>query len=113
MGLPWDAWHIPVVVIVFVNQGMVAVQIIGSLAGFGIGIVAGSILHAWFYKRTQSVLLNIFIHAIFNTLPLATVLLFQDSPAAVIANLALWAVVIYLKKQHDRQTSPDTELAST
>jgi hypothetical protein len=59
------------------------------------------------------VFLNIFIHAIFNTIPLATVLVFQDSPAAVIANLALWAAVIYLKKQHDRQTTSDTKLAST
>jgi membrane protease YdiL (CAAX protease family) len=109
VGLPWAAWHIPVVVIMFVNQGMVAVQIIGSLAGFGIGIVAASILHAWFYERTRSVFLNIFIHALFNTIPLSTVLLFQDSPAAVIANLALWAVVIYLKRQHDRPTTLETQ----
>ena len=75
---------------------------IGSLAGFSIGIVAAAIVHAWFYERTESVFLNIFIHAIFNTLPLATTLLFQDSPAAVMANLALWAVVIYLKRRHEK-----------
>ena len=78
------------------------VQIVGSTAGFGIGIVAAAILHAWFYERNRSVFLNIFIHAIFNTLPLATVLLFKDSPAAVIANLGLWAVVIYLKRRDDK-----------
>lgn len=105
VGVPWALWHLPVVVIMFVQQGMAPIVILGSLAGFGIGIVANSILHAWFYERTQSVFLSIFIHAIFNTLPLATVLLYQDSPAAVIANLALWAVVIYLKRRHDRQAA--------
>ncbi len=105
VGIPWAAWHVPVVVMIFAQQGMVPVQIVGSLAGFGIGIVAMSILHAWFYERTRSVFLNIFIHAVFNTLPLTTALLYQDSPAAVIANLALWAVVIYLKRQHDRKTA--------
>jgi len=98
--------HFPIVVIIFVQQGMESVQIVGSLVGFGIGIVAAAILHAWFYERTESVFLNMFIHAIFNTLPLATVLLFQDSPAAVIANLALWAVVIHLKRQNDKEAIP-------
>ena len=60
-------------------------------------------------RETRSVFLNIFIHAPFNAIPLATVLLFQDSPAAVIANLALWAVVIYLESQHDRHTTPETQ----
>ena len=103
VGLPWAVWHFPVVVMIFLQQGLEPVAIVGSLAGFSIGIVAAAMLHAWFYDRTRSVFLNIFIHAIFNTLPLATVLLFQDSPAAVIANLALWAVVIYLKRRHDRE----------
>lgn len=102
VGVPWAAWHIPVVVFIFVQQGMVAVQIVGSLVGFGIGIVAAAILHAWFYERTRSVFLNIVLHAAFNTVPLTTVLLFQDSPAAVISQLAQWAVVIYLKRRHDR-----------
>lgn len=103
VGLPWAVWHYPVVVMIFLQQGLEAVAIVGSLAGFSIGIVAAAMLHAWFYERTRSVFLNIFIHAIFNTLPLATVLLFQDSPAAVIANLALWGVVIYLKRRHDKE----------
>lgn len=102
VGIPWAVWHVPIVVFIFEQQGMAPVAIIGSLVGFGIGIVAAAILHAWFYERTRSVFLNIFIHATFNTLPLATVLLFENSPAAIIANLALWAVVIYLKRQHDR-----------
>ncbi len=106
VGVPWALWHFPVVVFIFLGQGLEPAAIIGSLAGFSIGIVAAAILHAWFYERTESVFLNIFIHAIFNTLPLATVLLFEASPAAVIANLALWAVVIYLRRQSQRET-PD------
>lgn len=103
VGLPWAVWHFPVVVFIFVQQDMEPVSIIGSLAGFGIGIVAAAILHAWFYERTESVFLNMFIHATFNTLPLVTVLIFQDSPVAVIANLALWAVVIYLRRRSDKE----------
>lgn len=103
VGLPWAIWHIPVVVIMFHQQGMVAVQIIGSLFGFGIGIVAIAILHAWFYERTHSVFLNIFIHAIFNTLPLATVLVFEGSPVAVISNLLMWVVVVSLRRQSRRR----------
>lgn len=109
VGLPWAVWHVPIVMFIFMGQGMEMAQMIGSLAGFGIGIVAAAILHSWFYERTESVFLNIFIHATFNTLPLATVLLFQDSPAAVIANLALWVVVIYLKRQQDKETAGEQE----
>ena len=112
VGLPWAVWHFPVVVFIFLEQGMEPVAIIGSLAGFGIGIVAAAILHAWFYERTESVFLNIFIHAIFNTLPLATVLLFEASPAAVIANLALWVVVIYLRRRSERETLEEPDRAS-
>ena len=114
VGVPWAVWHFPVVVFIFLGQGLEPAAIIGSLAGFSIGIVAAAMLHAWFYERTESVFLNIFIHAIFNTLPLATVLLFEASPAAVIANLALWAVVIYLRRQSQRETPdmPDQVSAS-
>ena len=112
VGFPWAIWHYPIVIIIFSQQGMAPAAIIGSLVGFSIGIVAAAILHAWFYERTESVFLNIFIHAIFNTLPLATVLLFEDSPAAVIANLALWGVVIYLKRQYDQQHPAEAEEAA-
>jgi membrane protease YdiL (CAAX protease family) len=111
VGLPWAVWHYPIVVIIFTQQGMEPFAIVGSLVGFSIGIVAAAILHAWFYERTKSVFVNIFIHASFNTLPIATVLIFQDSPAAVIANLALWAVVIYLKNRYDKETSEEPERA--
>lgn len=113
VGLPWAVWHLPVVLIIFAQQGMAPISMVGSLAGFGIGIVAAAILHAWFYERTQSVFVNVFIHATFNTIPLATVLLYEDSPAAVMANLALWAVVVFLKRRHDKgQTEMAVEEAS-
>lgn len=99
IGFVWAAWHLPVVVMIFAQQGMVPVQIMGSLAGFTMGIVAMSILHTWFYDRTRSVFLNIVIHALFNTVPLTIVLLFDGSPAALISNLLLWGVVVYLRKK--------------
>ena len=102
VGLPWAIWHVPVVVMLFLEQGMVHVQIIGSLVGFGIGIVAMAILHTWFYDSARSAFLNILIHAAYNTVPLTIVLLFEGSPAAVVSNLLLWAVVVYLKRKYDR-----------
>ena len=40
VGLPWAVWHVPIVLIIFAQQGMEPVAMVGSLAGFGIGIVA-------------------------------------------------------------------------
>jgi membrane protease YdiL (CAAX protease family) len=102
VGPVWAVWHFPIVIQIFLGQGMVLPQILGSLAGFSIGIVAMAILHAWFFQRTGSVFVNVVIHAAFNTVPLTIVLLFEGSPAAVLANLLLWAVVIVLKSRTDR-----------
>lgn len=98
-GFVWAAWHYPIVLMIFASQGMELVQIVGSLAGFTMGIVAMSIFHTWFYERTSSVFLNMIIHAAFNTVPLTIVLLWQESPAALVANLLLWAVVFILRRR--------------
>ena len=111
VGPVWAVWHYPVVIQIFLAQGMQPVAIVGSLAGFSIGIVAMAILQAWFYQRTHSVFLAIVIHAAFNTVPLTIVLLFDGSPAAVLANLLLWAVVLFLKSRTDRAArTADTEV---
>jgi membrane protease YdiL (CAAX protease family) len=102
VGVVWAGWHLPVATMIFLQQGMEPVQIAGSLAGFSMGIVAMAILQAWFYERTRSVFLNIVIHAAFNTLPLTLVLLWEGSPAAVLTNLLLWAVVIYVQDRSQR-----------
>jgi membrane protease YdiL (CAAX protease family) len=102
VGPVWAVWHFPVVIQIFLAQDFEPAAIVGSLAGFTIGIVAMAILQAWFYERTHSVFLAIIIHAAFNTVPLTIVLLFEGSPAAVLANLLLWAVVIFIKSRTDR-----------
>lgn len=95
VGVPWALWHLPIVLILFAQQGMPPVAIAGSLAGFGIGIVAASILHTWFYANTGSVFLAILAHAAFNTVPLG-VGLFLDAAfvTVLISQLLLWAVVL-------------------
>jgi membrane protease YdiL (CAAX protease family) len=103
VGAVWAVWHWPVVLIMFVQQGMVHVQIAGSLVGFSMGIIAMAILQAWFYQRTRSVFLSMVIHAAFNTLPLTMVLLWEGSPAAIVTNLLLWVVVAYLQSRSSRQ----------
>ena len=102
VGVVWAVWHLPVATMIFLQQGMVHLQIAGSLVGFAMGIVAMAILQAWFYERTRSVFLNMVIHAAFNTLPLTLVLLWEGSPAAVLTNLLLWAVVIYIQARSQR-----------
>ncbi len=106
VGPVWALWHLPIVVMIFDQQGLEPAAMIGSLLGFAIGIVAMAILHTWFYQPTRSVALSIVIHAAFNTLPLAMAVLFDDNPAAVLANLLLWAVVVMLKRRHDRIPHP-------
>ena len=69
VGLPWAVWHLPIVVIIFAQQGVAPVQIVGALAGFTMGVIAAAILHAWFYERTESVFLNIFIHRSVRFIP--------------------------------------------
>ena len=99
IGFVWAAWHYPVVVMIFAEQGLEFPAIVGSLAGFTMGIVAMSIFHTWFYERTRSVFLNMLLHAVFNTVPLTIVLLFEASPTALLSNLMLWAFVFYLRKR--------------
>ena len=106
VGVVWAVWHLPVATMIFLQQGMVHLQIAGSLVGFAMGIVAMAILQAWFYERTRSVFLNMVIHAAFNTLPLTLVLLWEGSPAAVLTNLLLWAVVITSRPEVSAQPGP-------
>lgn len=102
VGPVWALWHLPVVTMIFAQQGMGLVSIAGSLAGFGMGIIAMAILQAWFYERTRSVFLSVVIHAAFNTVPLTIVLLYEGSPAAVGGNVLLWVFVVVLKSRTDR-----------
>jgi membrane protease YdiL (CAAX protease family) len=105
-GFVWALWHFPIVIMIFIQQGLDPAAIIGSLAGFTMGIVAMSILHTWFYYKTESVLLNIFIHALFNSVPLVLTVVFVDSPAAIISNLLLWGVVLYMQKKLPASITP-------
>lgn len=53
-------------------------------------------------QEDRSVFLSMVIHAAFNTLPLTLVLLWEESPAAVVTDLLLWGVVIYLRTRSQR-----------
>ncbi len=104
VGLPWAVWHLPVVLMLFIRQGMEPIQILGSLVGFGIGIVAMSILQAWFYANTRSVFFAIVVHAAFNTVPLAVGLVLATGSyfTAVASQPALWVVVIFITKRSEK-----------
>lgn len=104
VGVPWALWHLPVVLILFSQQGMEPFVMLTSFVGFGIGIVAMSILHTWVYSNTQSVFLAIVIHAAFNTVPLASGFMLASGSyvAAVASQLSLWAVVIVITKRAER-----------
>lgn len=104
VGVPWALWHLPVVLILFAQQGMEPILMLTSFVGFGIGIVAMSILHTWFYANTKSVFLAIVIHAAFNTVPLAAGFMLASGSyfTAVASQLSLWAVVIFITKRAER-----------
>lgn len=108
VGPIWAAWHIPILVMLFTSQGMQFAQTVGPVAGFGIGIVAMAILHAWFIERTGNVVLKIFVHPLYNTVPLTITLLFMGLPIAFISSLLLWGVVIFLRLREDTRSKEST-----
>lgn len=103
VGVPWAVWHLPIVIVLFSQQGMPIPVILGALVGFAAGIVAMSILQTWFYVNTGSVFLAILVHAAFNTVPMFTVLLIEAGPIGIVVpQLLLWAVVIVIVKRHEK-----------
>ncbi len=99
VGIVWAIWHYPVVIYMFLVQGMGIVQLVSSLIGFTVGIMGMSVLHSYFYKKSRSVLLAVFIHAFGNTLPLMIGLFAEDAyMVSVISQFVLWAVIIVLTK---------------
>ncbi len=98
-GFIWGFWHTPVVLYMFWSQNMPIPQMVSSFAGFIAGIVGMSVIHGYFYERSKSVYLSVFIHALGNSLPLIIGLLAKEAyMVAVVSQLLLWLVVIVLSK---------------
>lgn len=98
-GFIWGFWHTPVVLYMFWSQNMPIPQMVSSFAGFIAGIVGMSVIHGYFYERSRSVYLSVFIHALGNSLPLIIGLLAKEAyMVAVVSQLLLWVVVIVLSK---------------
>lgn len=99
VGFIWGFWHTPVVLYMFINQGMSIPQIVSSFIGFIAGIIGMSFLQGYFYYKSKSKLLAVFLHALSNTLPLFIGLLSNNGYIVSIASqVTLWIAVIVLTK---------------
>ncbi len=101
VGVIWALWHSPIVLYVFYSQGMLTIQIISSFIGFIAGTIAMSTIHTYYYLKTKSVLFNIFIHAISNTIPMFVGMIFANTfEISVIVQILLWGFVFFITKRN-------------
>lgn len=99
VGIIWAVWHYPVAIYMFIVQGMNLIQIVTSMIGFTAGIIGMSVLHSYFYNRSRSVMLAVFIHAFANTLPMILGLFAEDAyMVSVMSQFVLWGVLMVLTK---------------
>lgn len=101
IGIIWALWHTPIILYVFMAQGIPVLQIILSFLGFIAGTIAMSTVHTYYYLKTSNLLFNVFIHAIANTLPMFVGILFSSSyEVSVGVQGLLWIFVFAITKKN-------------
>lgn len=101
IGIIWALWHTPIILYVFFVQGLPIYQIVFSFAGFIAGTIAMSVVHTYYYMKTNNILFNMFLHAVSNTLPMFVGLLFASSyEISVAVQVLLWCFVIFITKKN-------------
>lgn len=100
-GIIWALWHMPIVLYIFHLQGMPVIAMLFSFIGFSVGIVAMSVVHTYFFVKSKSVILSVFVHAVSNTIPLISGLLIANSYTVAIASqILIWVVITVLIKKN-------------
>ncbi|MHB1152386.1 MAG: CPBP family intramembrane glutamic endopeptidase [Eubacteriales bacterium] len=97
-GLIWAVWHYPLLVILYIGQGLAV--LIPSVAGFTAGIVAMNYITNFIYEKTESVPVVMLLHALNNTVSFAVLFIFPGTPFLFIMHLMSWAAVGYLEKKY-------------
>lgn len=74
----WGFWHLPIVLIIFKNQGMSGYQMPMGFIFFLGSIFLMSYLHGWVSLRTKSIIPNVLLHGLHNWWPIITIAFFSD-----------------------------------
>lgn len=103
VGLIWAIWHFPILIYMFIMQGLPIYGVILSVFGFVVGTIAMSLIHAYFLVKSRSVMLSMIIHTLYNAIPLTLAVIFIGANyAAVITQIGMWAVVAYIEKREGK-----------
>ncbi len=78
MSLFWGPWHYPIVIYIFLQQGLESVAILFSLIGFQFSIALMSQLHGWIRLRYKGIWPNFLLHGLHNWWPVVLLLLFKE-----------------------------------
>jgi membrane protease YdiL (CAAX protease family) len=89
LALVWGAWHGPMFVVLGSFRGFD----VGTLVGWALGLLAGSIVLGWLVNRTGSVAIVAVWHGLFNVAS-ATAAASGLMAATVSAGVMVWAVVL-------------------
>lgn len=101
IGVIWALWHTPIILYVFYAQGLTLYQIILSFAGYIAGTIAMSVVHTYYYLKSENILLNVFIHAVANTIPMFVGIMASSSyEVSVAVQVLLWVFVFYITKKN-------------
>jgi membrane protease YdiL (CAAX protease family) len=103
VGFIWALWHFPILIYVFISQGLPLFATILFVVGFTAGTVGMSLIHTYFLIRSKSVFLSIIIHGLYNTIPLTLGLIMTGSTyAAVITQVGMWVVIAFIEKKEGK-----------
>lgn len=101
IGIIWALWHFPIIVYVFYTQGLPVYQILLSFGGFIAGTIAMATVHTYYYLKTSSILFNIFLHGVANTIPMfMAVILGSSYEISVAVQMFLWVFVIIITRKN-------------
>ncbi len=98
LGLLWAAWHFPI--LIYLNASAGIFPLVSLLAGYTMATIGWTIVNTWIYNSTRSVLMNILLHAISNTVSAYLIAAYPTSaPLSLIFALLPWALAIILSRR--------------
>lgn len=103
IGLFWAFWHLPILIYVYLDQGLSSAQIPMSLIGFIAGTIGMSLLHTYFFMKTRNIFFSMIVHALFNTVPIFMGLIFSEFfMVSIITQIGIWLMVYFIEKRQGK-----------
>ncbi len=96
-GWVWAIWHFPLVI--YLYSALPIAIIIPTLIGFSFNIVGMSIIYAFLYVNSQSLLLAVIFHAMTNTFSLYLLGSTENPVVGFLPAIIVWGSVAYLRSR--------------